>query len=139
MSVLYLRRVGNALFPDGDEAIVELVKLPFGKPLRAEVKQPRNPAFHRLFWALCARIASGIGAEPENIATIFKFATDHVEKIHSKTYGYIKVPKSISFAKMDETDFRAFFNHCVLIALNEWGIEPESLSDLIDPKTEIRK
>lgn len=138
MSVLYLRRVGNSLHGDGDEAVCELLKLPFGKTLRAEVKQPRNPAFHRLFWALCARIAAGVGRDAEEISTVFKFATGHVDQIHSKTYGYIKVPKSISFAKLDEAAFRDFFNRCLEVAFTEWGLEASAFADLLDQKTEQR-
>jgi hypothetical protein len=138
MATLFLKRVGFYLVPDGDESVSALSSLPFGKSLKAEVKQPRNPAFHRLYFALCKRIADGVGRDAEEISTVFKFATGHVDQIHSKTYGYIKIPKSISFAKLDETAFREFFNACVAVALDEWGIEPEALSDLIDPKTEIR-
>ncbi len=138
MTVLFLRRVGNALLPDGDESISELLSIPFGKSLKAEVKMPRNPRFHRLYFALCKRIADGVGRDAEEISTVFKFAAGHVDQIHSKTYGYIRVPKSISFAKMDEASFRKFFDDCVRVALVEWGIEAASLADLLDPKTEIR-
>ncbi len=139
MTVLYVKRMGNALLPDGDEAIAELAKLPLDRSLRAEVKQQRNPAFHRLFWALCARIASGIGAEPESIATVFKMATGHTETIRTKSYGDIKIPKSISFAKLDNTGFRAFFDNCLEVAWTEWKLDPDAFADLLDPKTEIRK
>jgi hypothetical protein len=60
------------------------------------------------------------------------------EQIYSKTYGVYQGAKSISFAKLDETGFRKFFDACVDVALTEWGIEAEALSDLIDPKTEVR-
>lgn len=138
MTTIYLRRVGNALFPEGDEAIAELVKLPFAKSLRGEIKQPRNPAFHRLFWALCSRIANGIGAEPESIASVFKLATGHVETVRTKSYGDMKIPKSISFAKLDEIGFRTFFDKCLQVAWLEWHLDPAEFADLLDPKTEKR-
>lgn len=126
------------LHADGDESVSEMLSLPFGKLFKAEIRQSRNIAFHRLYFALCKRIADGVGRDAEEISTVFKFATGHTDQIHSKTYGYIKIPKSISFAKLDETGFREFFNQCIRVALTEWGIEPSSLSDLIDPKTEMR-
>lgn len=138
MATLFLRRVGNALFPDGDESISALMDVPFGKSLKAEIRQPRNPAFHRLYFALCKRIGDGIGKDAEDISTVFKYATGHLETFRSKHHGEIRVPKSISFAKMDDIAFRVFFNKCLDVALTEWGIEPASLSDLIDPRTEIR-
>lgn len=113
-----------------------LLSLPFNKSLRAEVKAPRNPSFHRLYFAICKRIGDGIGKDAESISTVFKYATGHYDVIRTKSYGEVKVPKSISFAKLDETGFRQFFDKCVETALSEWGIEASSLADLIDPRTE---
>jgi len=115
-----------------------MLSLPFNKSLRIEVRQPRNPAFHRLFFALCKRIGDGIGKDTEQIATVFKYATGHYDAFKTKTYGEVKVPRSISFAKLDETAFRVFFDRCVEVALTEWGIDAASLADLLDPKTEMR-
>lgn len=138
MTILYVRRVGNALFPDGDESICQLAKVPFGKALKAEVKQPRNGAFHRLYFALCNRIADGIGSEAESVSTVFKMATNHVDVIRTKSYGDVKVPRSISFAKMDETAFREFFDRCIKVAFEQWGLEATAFADLLDQKTERR-
>lgn len=138
MSVLFVRRVGNALHADGDESISEMLSLPFGKPLRAEVKMPRNPDFHRLYFALCKRIGDGIGQDAEAISAVFKYATGHYDTVRTKSYGEIKIPRSISFARLDNIGFREFFNKCVQVALSEWGIEASAISDLIDPKTEVR-
>lgn len=138
MTTLFLRRVGNTLAPDGDESVSELLSLPFGKSFKAEVKLPRNPRFHRLYFALCKRIGDGIGKDAEQISTVFKYATGHYDTMRTKSYGEVKVPKSISFAKLDETAFRKFFDACVATALTEWGIEADALADLLDPKTEVR-
>ena len=138
MTTIYLRRVGNALAPDGDESISAFSALPFAKLLKCKVWQPRNIRAHRLFFAVCRRIGDGIGRDEEQIATVFKLAAGHYETIHSKSYGEIRVPKSIAFDKMDETKFSEFMQKCFEVALQEWGIPPESLADLIDSKTEIR-
>ncbi len=136
MTVLYLRRVGYTLHGDGEESVCQIGKLALGKTLRAEVKQPRNAAFHRLFFALCHRIGDGIGQDAEAIATVFKLAAGHYDIIRTKSYGDVKVPKSISFAKMDETSFREFFEECIRVAFAEWRLDPMEFSDLLDPKTE---
>lgn len=136
MAEVWLRRVGDSLFPDGDASICEFAKIPFGKPLRAEVKQPRNPAFHRLYFALCHRIAGGIGSDAETISNVFKFATDHIDIVKTKSYGEVKITKSISFAKMDNGQFRDFFDRCVSVAFTEWGLDATAFSDLLDQKTE---
>jgi hypothetical protein len=136
VTILFLRRVGNSLVPDGDESIVEFVGLPFGKPMRCEVKQPRNGAFHRLYWALCARIAGGIRADAENISDVLKIATGHYTTIRSKSYGEIRVPKSISFAAMDNQAFGKFFEECVRVIYAEWGVEPSAVEDLLAPQAQ---
>lgn len=138
MTVLYVRRIGNALFPDGEESICQIAKIPMGKILKAEVKQPRNGAHHRLYFALCNRIADGIGSEADSVSTVFKMATNHVDTIRTKSYGDVKVPRSISFAKMDQTAFREFFDLCVKTAFEQWGLEPQAFADLLDQKTEVR-
>lgn len=138
MTTLFLRRTGNALWPDGDESIAALMTLPFSKLLKCEVWLPRNVQFHRLYFAMCKRIGDGIGADAEAISTVFKWATGHYELVKTKSYGEVRMTKSISFAKLDEVSFREFFNKCVDVALTEWGIEADALSDLIDPKTEMR-
>lgn len=135
MSELWLIKSGNALHPADDESVSEFGRLPFSKPLRCEVKQPRNPSHHRLYFALCHRIANGIGSEAESISTVFKMATGHYEPIHTKSYGVVKAPKSISFAKMDQTAFNAFFEKCLDVAFTQWGIDRSAFADLLDPKT----
>lgn len=133
MSEFWVERVGAGLFPDGDESFEEMSKLPVGKPLYVEVKQPRNAAFHRLYWALCARIANAKGVTAENISDVLKVATGHVTTVSTKSYGRIHIPKSISFAAMDDTAFREFFERCVMVVYDEWQIEPEMVNDLLLP------
>ncbi len=139
MAVFFLRRVGYTLHADGEDSVCQLAKLPLNKTLRAEIKQPRNPAFHRLYFSLCHRIADGIGAEAESVSTVFKMATNHVDTIRTKSYGDVKIPRSISFAKMDNLQFREFFDACIKVAFEQWGLEPNAFADLLDPKTELHK
>lgn len=139
MAELFVRRVGAALWPDGDESVVEFNKIPFGKSLKAEVKQPRNPRYHRWFFAICGRIAGGIGSDAETVANVFKFATGHVEVVKTKTYGDVRIPKSISFAKMDDISFHEFVEKCIQCAYQEWQIDPADLADLLAPQETQRR
>lgn len=131
---LWCERIGGALRPADQESVEEFAKLPVGKPLHVEVKQPRNAAFHRLYWALCARIAESKGVTAENISDVLKIATGHVTILSTKSYGRVHVPKSISFAAMDQTAFRDFFERCVAVVYSEWQIEPEMVNDLLVPQ-----
>lgn len=134
---IYLRRAGNSLVPDGQEAIDEIAKLPFGKSLRAEVKRDRSGPHHRLFFALCSRIASAVGSETETVVDLLKISTGYCTWIHTKSHGRIPIPKSIAWKNMDQTKFGLFFDKCLDTIYAEWSIErPDILavvSDLIVP------
>jgi hypothetical protein len=133
---LWVKRVGVALLPDGDESIAVFSKIPFNKSLHAEVKQPRNGAHHRLLWAVVHRVAEGVGAEPENVMDLIKVATGHCVSVKTKTRGTLQFPKSISFAAMDQTAFREFFDKALIVIFQEWGIDKDAFSDLIQDKVE---
>lgn len=137
MSEFWVHRVGSVLAPLDMESVDELDKLPRNKPLHVEVKQPRNAAHHRLYWSLCARIAEARGVTAENVSDVLKIATGHVTTVRTKSYGEIHIPKSISFAKMDQTAFREFFERCVMVIYEEWQIEPETVSDLLVPQERV--
>lgn len=137
MSEFWGVKAGGALRPTDAESWEEFSKLPSGKPLHVEVKQPRNAAFHRLYWALCARIADARGVTSENVSDVLKIATGHFQLVRTKSYGDIHIPKSISFAKMDQTEFRSFFERCVMVVYEEWKIEPESVADLLVPQERV--
>lgn len=133
---IYLKRAGNVLVPDGQEAIDEVSKLPFGKSLRAEVKRDRSGPHHRLFFALCSRIASAVGSETDTVVDLLKVSTGHCTWVQTKSHGRIPIPKSIAFKNMDQLSFRAFFDKCLDTIYAEWSIErPDVLAVLSDIMT----
>lgn len=127
-------RTGGTLIPDSVESSVIFAKVPFGKPVHVQVRQPRNGSFHRLYWALCQRVADGVDADAENVSDALKIATGHYTLLKTKSYGELKLPKSISFAAMDQTAFSIFFERCVKVIYTEWGIDPAAVSDLLVPQ-----
>jgi hypothetical protein len=101
------------------------------------VTQQRNARFHALYWVLCSRIANAVGAEVETVSDMLKIGAGHATLVKSKTLGTLHLPKSISFAKMDETSFRSFFEKCVDTIYAEWSIDRkdvlEAVNDLLMP------
>lgn len=132
----WLIREGMSLRPFGRESAELLSKLPHGKPLFAEVRQPRNGKHHRLFWSLCHRIGESVGSDGDAVAHVLKLRTGHCREIRTKR-GVELMPLSISFAKMDQTDFSKFFDKCLDIITSEWGIARpdvlDAIKDLIEP------
>lgn len=137
MSIFWAQREGMMLRPYGSESATALGKMPFGKALQIEVKQPRNSKHHRLFWALCARIGDAVGCEHEDIAFLLKLRTGHVRHVHTKK-GIVEIPLSISFAAMDQLMFKGFFDKCVNCIYTEFGIAVpdilEAVKDLLEEK-----
>ena len=130
MATVFLKRIGNALYPDGDASIAAVELLPFERTLKAEVTQPRSLPHHKLFWALCARIGQGIGKSAEWVADAFKVETKNFDIFSYGGKPHV-VLRSIAFHKMDQIQFTAFFNECVQIAYREWKIDPADISDLL--------
>lgn len=138
MADLWMVREGLALRPYGAESAAVFGKIGFKQPVYVEVRQPRNGPHHRLFWTMCARIGAAVGCEAEDITYILKKRTGHVRQIRTKS-GVEEIPLSISFAKMDQIAFKAFFDKCLYVIENEFGIvRPDilaALGDLLEPET----
>ncbi len=137
----WAKRIGNDLHPIDAESAAEFSRVPFGKLLHIEVKQPRNGAHHRLYWALVHRIASAVGANPEALSDHLKVKTGHVTTVKTR-HGVKEYPASISFANMDQTSFSEFYNRCIVVICEDLGMRrPDVLDacrDLIDGGAEVR-
>lgn len=125
------------LRPYGAESAAVLAKLPLTKMLKVSVVQPRNLRHHRLYFTLCHRIGDALGIEAEDISDVLKLRTGHVREIKTK-HGIERIPKSISFAAMDQDQFKAFFDKAVTIITAEWGVAREDIlecvKDLLEEK-----
>jgi len=130
-------REGMTLRPYGAESASVFSKLPLGKVVQVEVKQPRNAKHLRLYWTLCHRIGDAIGVEAEDLSDVLKLRTGHVRVIKTRR-GTETLPASISFAKMTQEDFSKFYERCVTLITTEWGIARadvlECVKDLLEPR-----
>lgn len=128
MGDLYLKRaLRPALEPMDDSGADALRSLPVGATVKVKLSRPRSLPHHRWFWALCALVAENSERTPEEVATLLKLATGHRDTLPLKAdhcphcggevdkVAYI--PKSIAFAKMDETEFAEFTKRCVQVVV----------------------
>lgn len=125
---LWVRRVGNSLFPDSTESNLEFEKLPQDKSLQADIKQPRNPKFSRLYWVLCARIGQGIGKDRAWVSDAFKVEIGFCQVFNygGKSHLVLK-----STTDLDEVAFKEYFEACVACAYERWHIAPASVADIL--------
>ena len=124
MSVdLLLVRDGTRLSAaDGYSA--ELIDgLPKGKPLTCRVTQARNPAHHRKFMAMVGAVFGNQGqcATKSALLTVIKVGIGHCQwaTLPGPVPMRFPVPDSISFARMDQADFEAFYDRAVQYVLRD--------------------
>lgn len=119
---IYLRVVKGALQPDSqqDAELLRARGYHIGDVLRAELKKPRNPRFHKLVMALLQLVLDNQeGLQTiDQLLTVVKIklgrAQPFIDSAKGKTYW---VPESISFDAMDDGQFAEFWKDlCTLVA-----------------------
>jgi hypothetical protein len=112
---LFMRRKLGSLWPIDDEGREVLQGLPTDADVRVTIKRARNVQFHRLFFGLLNLVAQSGGPydSADQLLTVVKIGIGHVDGIIMPDGSMAWHPRSISFAKMDETEFRAFYDRAV--------------------------
>ena len=103
----------RGLVPLGDDDYEQKRKLKLGQTYSVEVKVVRNVDFHRKYFALIAYAweflderETGRFKDKENFRKYIEIAAGHCDVIfHPRLQEFVEIPKSISFAKMDNTAF----------------------------------
>lgn len=121
MVMLFLRRVDDRLMPADIEAAEAIGKMKHGEVVRADIRRTRNLKHHRKLFALL-RVVFDAQPEPHEFLTkgdlldALKIAVGHCTK--SRHFGHdIVVPKSISWAAMDQATFEPFYDRIVDVIL----------------------
>ena len=115
---LNLYNTPSGLKPVYDEDFDEKKKLKVGEFYTAEIKLVRNPNFHRLYfglinlaWAYLPESQTTGFKTKENFRKYVEIAAGCCDVIyHPKFKEWVEVPKSISFEKMDEAEFRTVYD-----------------------------
>lgn len=105
---------------EGDYALLKGYKV--GDVIKAKISKPRNGGHHRKAWALINLIFENQG-QYKGVADLMveiKLKTGHYTE-HLTTKGaLIYVPKSISFASMEQDTFEVWYNKLIDVALQNW-------------------
>ena len=129
----------------GEDSLRHLAQ---GEIVEVELTHPRNPKFHRLFFALLTLVWNNLDdpAYPtvESLLTEVKIITGHYTRrnmvVDGKRYPVL-TPNSISFAAMNDVEFEAFFQRvCDWIAKDVLpGITQEDLKLELENMTGMRE
>ena len=142
--IMVVKHLGS-LRPVDEHAEGVLRSLGQGEIVTVELRKVRNVQHHRLFWALMSLVWEQLDHEEypdvEDLVVRVKIATGHRQRIELEGGMVAFVPKSISFAKMDQAEFNLFFDRCCdWVAANVLpGVTREDLRQELEAMTGIRE
>lgn len=132
MAALSFIRTPAGLAPADDAASTWFGKVKMGQPVYASVSLPRNGKFHRKFFAMLDVAYSNhdwpeintkfglVRCSPEMFRRYAIVKAGHYEA-DMTPHGEIRVvPKSISWAKMDEAEFSQLYSDVLNVILAEF-------------------
>lgn len=135
----YFRRTLSGLVPAGKDEEERLRKIKVGAVVQCEITQPRNIRFHRRFFGMLnvVYLACDQWSDIRELLIDLKFRVGLVDQhrvIDHRTgeiLAVITVPRSISFAAMDDEAFREFFDRCVRVICEDMvpGLDDSVLRD----------
>lgn len=102
-----------------------------GEILCASVRKPRNGRFHRLFFAMLHVVLENQDRydNVEQLLLEVKVRTGYFDEFITADGEIVYIPKSISFAAMDEIAFRRFYQRAVSVIVEHIlpGLDEEQL------------
>lgn len=134
---LFIRRVGKTLVPASDFDYDMFSHIPEYRDILCTITVPRNLQYHKMFFAVLRLVVDNM---PDAISQEYSITT--VESLLDRLkidlgeftiieLGEDKVMQlnSISFCKMDQSEFQAFFNRSVDIITKKYlpGVTREQL------------
>lgn len=125
---------GGALWPATEADKERFRKWPQGQVVDVEWKRPRNPQFHRKFFALVNMAYQHSEApSPDAFLDSLKILAGHYENIALPDGRIWLRPKSISFANMGEDEFDEFYSRCLDAILTHImpGVDPAEVEKMI--------
>ena len=89
-------------------------RLKQGEIVEVELTKPRNPQFHKKFFAMLQIVLANQEhyQSIDDLLAVCKLRTGHTRKIQT-AHGIYEVPESISFAAMDDVAFGDFYDRAV--------------------------
>ena len=118
MADLILQKMPFGLVPTDDAGDAFFAKLGTRDLIRCQVTKPRNLAFHRKFFALVNLVVQNTDYDTvDQFLHVLKVRMGHCDFVPNGKGTLAAVPRSISFAKMDNDEFAKFYNHAIDIIL----------------------
>ena len=115
---LLVTNTPRGLVPFGDDDYEEKKKLKIGETYSVEIKVARNLDFHRKYFALISYAweflneqETSVFKTKENFRKYVEISAGYCEVIfHPRLQEFVEIPKSISFGKMDNSEFSNLYD-----------------------------
>ena len=121
----------NALWPIDPKGEEIMAGLRQKEVVKVVIKKPRSIHQHRLYWALMTKLWENQEryGSPEELSDVIKVYLGHCTVLVTSDGREIRIPKSISFAKMDQTEFNRFFDQVCEIVVTRImpGLDEDAL------------
>ncbi len=121
MEIDLIKREG-AFIPSLDEDFEKAKTIRYGQIVRVKLTKPRNSLFHRKFMALMQFLFQNQERYKtlKDLIVEIKLKTGHYQEHVTLKGKIVYVPKSISFAKMDEHEFRIFYSKTIDVCISSF-------------------
>jgi hypothetical protein len=106
---------------------------PAGQEVSVKINRPRNLRFHKKYFALLGTALAMIDEDytPEQFRAVCTAGCGYGEFIGSDK-GMIFVPKSISFAAMDDTIFERLYQDTITFICKKWVVDGTQLNEIVN-------
>lgn len=115
MESLFFKRL-SSLVPADDAAKEAIASLAQGECIAVKIRRPRNIGHHRKFFSLMQLVFENQELYPtlDHFLTAVKVAAGWYEDAPITVSGkLVYIPKSISFARMDQGEFERFYGQAI--------------------------
>ena len=125
----YCLNTATGLKPLYDSDFDEKKKLKIGETYAVEIKKERNFEFLKKFFALIklGHENTKLKGIPFDAYRAYVTMKAGYADVYETPRGKFALPKSISFAKMDETEFQKLYDGSIQIIMNDIGSDRETI------------
>lgn len=105
-----------------------------GKEVMCKISQPRNLNFHRKGFAMLHAIYDLADTDLtfEQFRKVLVAKAGYGEFIEGKNSQMIFLPKSLAWGKMDETTFNRVYQDVLTVAIKEYAVDENALSQMVE-------
>ena len=135
---ILLAKAGNGLIAGADDRARDVVRRwGRGEVRKCSVTAARNIKFHRYWFALLHEVYANQNQfdDFESFRAYVTVLAGHsMDYVHESTGEFIQIPKSISFAAMDEDEFAVFFRKACDVMIEKFlpGVKYRHLRDELE-------